>query len=315
MRKLFFVLLFVAMGCAREEQLAPVAAKEPTPLPRLAMNVPAGNPMTPVKASLGRTLFFDPRLSGDRTTSCSGCHDPKYGWTVGAARPVGAYAIAQNRACPSLVNVGHGQQFYWEGSAKTLEQAVEGVWRFVLVPKGEGRPTVDDIAKRVNEDPQLRAQFLAAFGAEATPERIIQALATFLRTLVPSDRTPWVRFIHGETNALSDRARRGHALFNGKARCSTCHSGVLLTDRKTHDVGSGVLTGDTGPMKTPTLLNVARSAPYFHDHTIDNLEAAVDLMLGGGWSGNKAPELRKVDLTSEERADLLAFLRELDADV
>jgi len=297
--------------------------------PRLAgvepMVIPADNPLTRKKVELGRRLFADPRLSADGTTSCTGCHDPKYGYTIGAARPIAAFRQEQNRACPSLINVGYQKAFTWEGAVPTLEKAINSVWRFLLVPKGEGRPTVDDVVAKLNGDAELRAQFVAAFGGPATPDTVVKSLASFLRTLVPS-KAPWVRFWSGETSALSEKARKGYAIFDGKARCGICHSGVLLTDRLHHNAGAGKPTGDVrgrggldprdmGAFKTPTLLNIARSAPYFHDNSVPVLEQAVDTMLAGGFDAeNKDPQLRAVTLTPEERELLLAFLRELNAD-
>ena len=289
------------------------------------MKIPADNPLTKEKVSLGKQLFFDPRLSADGTTSCNGCHEPKYGYTIGAAKPAGAFRIELNRACPSLINAGYQKALFWEGSAPTLERAIEGVWRFILAPKGEGRPTVEELTAKLNADRALRAKFVAAFGREATPPDVVKALASYVRTLVPSD-APWVRFWNGDQNALSENARKGFALFDGKARCSICHSGVLLTDRLYHNIGAGQATGDVkgrggfdardmGAFKTPTLLNIARSAPYFHDNSVPALEAAVDRMLAGGFPAeNKDPQIREVKLTAEEREQLLAFLRELNAD-
>ena len=120
------------------------------------MAVPADNPLTRAKVTLGRKLFSDTRLSSDDSTACSGCHAPQYGYTIGAAKPVGAYRIEQNRACPSLINAGYARGYYWEGAPIPLEKAINGVWRFILVPKGEGRPTGEQVAARLNEDPALR---------------------------------------------------------------------------------------------------------------------------------------------------------------
>jgi cytochrome c peroxidase len=291
------------------------------------MRVPADNPLTPEKVRLGKRLFFDVRLSGDGSTSCSGCHDPGHGYTVGAARPVGAYRVQQNRACPSLLNVAYQKEFFWEGGADNVEDAVSGIWRFILAPRGSGRPKVAEIAARLNDDPALRKEFRSAFGSDASAENVVKALASFLRTLVPTG-APWVRFYSGDEAALSATARQGYELFSAKARCSTCHTGVLLTDRLYHNIGAGQTTKDTegrvamtkderdrGAFKTPTLLNVGRSAPYFHDNSTPTLEEAVDRMLSGGFpSAHLDPQLRPVTLTAAERAALLAFLRELDAD-
>lgn len=272
------------------------------------MAIPAGNPLTRAKVTLGRKLFSDTRLSADDSTACSGCHAPQYGYTIGAAKPVGAYGIEQNRACPSLLNAGYARGYFWEGAPIPLEKAILGMWAFVMVPKGEGRPTAEQVAARLNDDPALRAEFVAALGAEATPDNVARALASYIRTLVPT-HAAWVRFHDGDPAALSETARRGFEVFDRKARCTNCHSGVLLTDRLRHDVGTG------GNFKTPTLLNIGRSAPYFHDNRIPLLEDAVDRMLAGGFETRTPdPQLKPATLTSEERAQLLAFLRELNAD-
>ena len=272
------------------------------------MRIPEGNPLTPRKAALGKKLFFDARLSADRSTSCSGCHDPKYGYTIGAAQPIGAFGVAQNRACPSLINAGYAKGYFWENIPMTLEKAAAGVWTFILVPKGEGRPTPEDIAKRLNEDKALRAEFVGVFGEPATVDNIPKALASFIRTLVPS-KSAWVRFYDGDRNALPAEARRGYEVFDGKAHCSNCHSGVLLADRLRHDVGTG------GMFKTPTLLNIARSTPYFHDNRMAVLDEAVGRMLAGGFETKTPdPQLKAVTLTAEERRALLVFLAELNAD-
>lgn len=304
---LLTLAILLTIACNRAEAPAP----DPSVFPTLArfepMRIPADNPLTVEKVELGRKLFSDPRLSSDGSTSCSGCHEPKYGYTIGAAKPIGAFGIEQNRACPSLINAGYAKGYYWENSSITLEKAVGGILRFILVPKGEGRPTVDEVIAKLNNDPTLRSMFVSAFGTEANTENTIKALASYIRTLVPAD-SAWVRFHNGETNALSEKARRGYEIFDRKAHCTNCHSGVLLTDRLKHDIGT------KGKWKTPTLLNIGRSAPYFHDNRIPVLERAVDAMLAGGFSEDPDPQLKPVQLTAEERELLLAFLRELDAD-
>lgn len=292
------------------------------------MVVPDDNPMTREKVELGRQLFFDPRMSGDLSTACVSCHRPEHGLTDGRRHPVGAYGVASNRACPTLWNVGYQQTFLWEGAAPSLEGAVLGVWRFILAPEGPGRGGVNEVVARLDAVPGYRSAFVRAFDAGPSVETVPRALAAFLRTLV-ADRSAWVRYRDGDESALSAVARLGLALFEGKARCAECHAGLLLTDLQFHNIGIGsegpkpesgrfVITKaerDRGAFKTPTLLNVGRSAPYFHDGSISTLEEAVDLMLAGGIANaHRDATLEAVTLTREERADLLAFLRELNVD-
>lgn len=218
------------------------------------------------------------------------------------------------------------REFFWEGSVKSLEEAVQVIWLYNLVTPGKGRPTLENVAARINSVPGYRESFRRAYGADANPDRIVKALSSFLRTLVAND-SAWVRFYRGNRRALPMAARRGQALFDGKAGCTNCHSGILLTDLQFHNVGvdTGGHSGrwfktkdekDRGAFKTPTLLNIGRSGPYFHDGSVATLEAAVDQMLAGGIENPKLDRanLRPVMLTAGERSDLLLFLRSLNVD-
>jgi cytochrome c peroxidase len=293
-----------------------------------AMAIPADNPLTPQKVALGRQLFFDTRMSGDDSTACVSCHRPEHGLTDGRPRPVAAYGIVSDRACPTLWNVGYQQAFFWEGSAPSIEKAILGVWRYNLAPGKPGQASAEDVAARLAAVDGYRRQFMAVFGEGPTVSTVPKALAAFLRTLV-ADRSAWVRFQDGEREALSPQARTGWTLFDGKAACSRCHNGLLLTDLQYHNVGIGMsaekpdlgrwhISKDDrhrGAFKTPTLLNVGRSAPYFHDGSVATLDEAVDVMLGGGIPNASLDDaLEPVRLGRSERDDLLAFLRELSVE-
>jgi cytochrome c peroxidase len=313
-------LFLLAATLTRAADLPGVDGYEP-------MAVPDSNPFTRGKALLGHDLFFDKRLSGNERISCSSCHVPQYAFTQGPDPSPSAYGKKIGRACPSLVNVGHHKAFFWEGSATSLEDAVKGVWLFILVQPKPDRPTAGDIAARLNADPAMRKRFARELGGEATPDRIVNALATYLRTLT-SDGSKWMRFYRGnDPAAFPPAARRGYLLFDGKAGCTNCHSGVLLTDLQFHNVGvgsqvekpdpgrGGITKNDRerGAFKTPSLLNVGRTAPYFHDHSVKTLEEAVDQMLAGGIANPHLDgNLKPAHLTAAEREDLLAFLRALD---
>ena len=319
------VVLAVALGLAPR----PITAEEWPALARYeAMAVPAENPMTAGKVALGRQLFFDRRMSGDGSVSCSSCHRPANGFGEGEARPVAAYGARSDRSCPTLWNVGYLQAFFWEGSATTLESAVSGMWRFNLASGRGGQASTAEVAARLDAVPGYRRQFVSVFGQGPTVDNVPRAVAAFLRTLV-AQRSAWVRFQDGRKDALGPEARRGWALFDGKARCTQCHNGLLLTDQQFHNVGIGskgktpdpgreVMTKqerDRGAFKTPTLLNVGLTAPYFHDGSVATLEEAVDLMAGGGLANpHKDAFLAPVALTRAERAALVAFLRALRVD-
>ena len=193
----------------------------------------------------------------------------------------------------------------------------------------DGKPAAADIAAKLNAIPGYRDAFQKAFGGPATPENMMQAIATFERTIVTSD-SAWTRFRSGNEGAFSDAAKRGWVVFNEKAKCVNCHDGRLLTDQQYHNVGIGMdaekpdvgrftvtkVEKDTGAFKTPTLIDISKSAPYFHNGSVATLEEAVDLMVNGG-KKNKfldTENLKAAKLSKEEVADLLAFLRALDAD-
>jgi cytochrome c peroxidase len=306
---------------ASSNVLTAAPADEWPALPRYeAMTVPADNPMTAAKVALGRQLFFDPRLSGEGKNACASCHRPDYGFTEGAA--------AGGRVCPTLWNVGYLDKLFWDGTAPALERAAAGMWRFALAPGKSGRPGTAEVAARLNGIDGYRTQFQAVFAEDATTENVPKALATFLRTLVTT-RSRWLRFRDGEEKALSAAARRGWRVFDGKAGCTTCHSGALLTDQQFHNVGIGmsaekpdlgrgnVVREDRyrGAFKTPTLVDIPRTGPYFHDGSAATLEQAVDVMAGGGIANpNLDAGLRPVKLSARERAALLSFLRSLTAE-
>jgi len=305
------VLTFVA--AARPDEWPALPRYEP-------MAVPADNGMTAPKVALGKQLFFDPRLSGDGTKACASCHRPEHGFTEGT--PAGG------RVCPTLWNVGYQDKLFWDGTGTTLERAAAGMWRFTLAPGRAGKPGTAEVAARLGAIEGYRSQFQSVFAEDATAENVPKALAAFLRTLV-TKRSRWLRFRDGDEKALPKDARRGWALFDGKARCTTCHNGALLTDQQFHNVGIGmsaekpdlgrgnIVREDRfrGAFKTPTLVDIPRTGPYFHDGSAATLEEAVDVMAGGGKANPYLDAaLAPARLTARERDDLVAFLRALTAE-
>jgi cytochrome c peroxidase len=306
---------------------------EPVSFPALdgyqPMTIPADNPMTAEKVDLGRQLYYDTRMSGDGERSCYSCHLEEHGLTDGRPLAIGAFDRTLSRSSPTMWNIGYHEAWYWDGRATTLEGQALAAWRGgnMGASGNDGAPSAEDVCATLDGIAGYRDQFQAVFGAACTPDNAARALAAFMRTIVSTD-SPWVAFRNGDTTALSDAAQRGLALFNDKAACATCHSGLLLTDLQYHNVGIGMDADDSDPgrfavtndeadrgkFKTPTLIDVSRSAPYFHDGSVATLEEAVDQMLAGGIATpNLDVNLKPVELTSQERAELLQFLRELTA--
>jgi cytochrome c peroxidase len=193
----------------------------------------------------------------------------------------------------------------------------------------DGRPSAADIAAKLNQIPGYKTAFQRAFGGPATPDNMMQAISSFERTIV-ANNSPWIRFRSGDASAFNEAATRGWKIFSEKVKCTNCHDGLLLTDQEYHNVGIGMdaekpdvgrftvtkVEKDTGAFKTPTLIDISKSAPYFHNGSVATLEEAVDLMVNGGRKNKylDTVNLKPAKLTKAEKDDLLAFLRALDAD-
>jgi cytochrome c peroxidase len=287
------------------------------------MTIPEDNQMTPEKVALGRQLFFDKRLSGDQTRSCYSCHVCEKGLTDGIPKAVGAYDKTLPRHSPTLWNIGYHKEFYWDGRSASLEKQALAAWKGGNMG-AEGKEA--EIVARINALEGYRKQFQQVFASDATADNIMKAISAFERTII-NGSTAWDKFRAGDQSALSSAAKRGWEVFQ-QAKCNNCHDGVLFTDLQYHNVGIGMNKPDPDPgrgkitskpeengaFKTPTLRDVARSAPYFHDGSVATLEEAVDLMLGGGIDNPQLDRknLEKRTITKEQRDDLLAFLRSLN---
>ncbi len=325
----FLVVAAAALSMAAmvqdfEPEIPPLPSdpKNYAPLERYeAMKVPADNPMTAEKAALGWQLWFDTRLSGDGKLSCYSCQVNEKGLTDGKAIGEGAFGKKLTRSSPSLWNVGYHAEWYWDGRAKTLEAQALAAWKGVNM--GASKP--EEIAAKLNAIPGYKKQFQKVFGQDATVENVPKALACYMRTIV-SQTTPFDKWQKGDQAAVSDAAKRGYEVYK-KAKCDNCHVGALMADQQYHNVGIGMAARepdlgrfvatkadkDKGAFKTPTLRDVAESAPYFHDGSVATLEEAVKVMLGGGIENPNLDKVNlvKTDLTGDEIKDLLEFLKSL----
>ena len=331
LRYLFAIFLLVIgalAACNRQREVAGEFKPEVLPLPAQlatyeAMPIPSDNPLTPEKVALGRQLFFDERLSGDGTRSCYSCHVCEKGLTDGIAKSIGAFNKQLPRSSPTLWNIGYHKEFYWDGRSASLEKQAMAAWTGANMGA-----KADDIAAKLNGIEGYHSQFHNVFGGDATPDRIVQAIAAYERTII-SGNTAWDRYRAGDQSALSESAVKGWNIFQA-IKCTNCHDGVLLTDQQYHNVGIGMdqkepdvgrfkVTNnpqDTGAFKTPTLRDISESAPYFHDGSVATLEEAVDIMLGGGKPNQylDRKNLEKHNLAPDQRAALLDFLESLDVD-
>jgi cytochrome c peroxidase len=288
-----------------------------------AMSVPADNPMTQEKVALGRQLFFDERLSADGSRSCYSCHVCEKGLTDGLPKAIGALNKQLPRSSPTLWNIGYHKEFYWDGRSGSLEKQALAAWTGANMSA-----KADEIVTKLNALEGYRTQFQKVFQSDATPDNVVKAIAAYERTII-SGNTAWDRWKAGDNQAISQSAWRGWNIFQA-IKCNNCHDGVLFTDQQYHNVGIGMdqkepdpgrgkVTNrpeDTGAFKTPTLRDIAKSAPYFHDGSAATLEEAVDIMLAGGKPNAHLDKknLQPHKLLPEQREDLLNFLRSLSVD-
>lgn len=286
---------------------------------------PSDNPYSKAKDELGRMLFFDPILSGSGSRSCSSCHNPALSWGDGLPRAVGESHKPLSLRTPTLLNVAWTPILGWDGKFRSLEHVA---FQGPITSPGNMNRKEKDLIAALSAIPGYRRAFAAAFPDSPKPSRetIEAALATFERTVV-SGAAPFDRWIDGDEGAISEAAKRGFDLFNGKAGCAECHSGWNFTDQSFHDVGTA--TGDDigrarlfpsstklrYAFKVPTLRDVARRAPYMHDGSETTLEAVIDLYDRGGIDRPSRSELIKpLGLSAREKADLIAFLKTLTQD-
>jgi cytochrome c peroxidase len=323
----FLLAVAVLVACKRQGETAQFQP-EILPLPaQLAtyepMPIPADNPMTPEKVALGRQLFFDERLSGDGSRSCYSCHVCEKGLTDGLAKAVGAFGKQLPRSSPTLWNIGYHKEFYWDGRSPSLEKQALAAWTGANMGA-----KADEIATKLNAIQGYRSQFQKVFGSDATPDNIVKAISAFERTIISGD-TAWDRYRAGDNSALNESQVRGWNVFQA-IKCTNCHDGVLLLDQQYHNVGIGMdqkepdvgrfkVTNkpeDMGAFKTPTLRDISKSAPYFHDGSTPTLGEALDIVLGGGKPNEHLDKknLQKHDVLPDQRADLLNFLKSLDVD-
>src|ERR1700730_15974892 len=199
--------------------------------------VPADNGLTPERIALGRKLYFDTRLSSDGTVSCATCHDVTRGFTDRRNVSEGVGDHLGRRSSPTTLNAALFQSMFWDGRAPTLEEQAKLP---ILNPIEMGHPDPASAMRAIGSDTAYKDMFQKAYGRAPNYDDLGRAIASFERTLIFLD-APFDRFAAGDRTALSAAAQRGLALFNGKARCVSCHminsSNPLGTDNRFHNIG------------------------------------------------------------------------------
>jgi len=292
--------------------------RRPTAIP-----YPKHDPYSRAKYELGRTLFFDPILSGAKVRSCSTCHNPGLSWADGQPRAVGENQkpLSTGLRSPTLLNVAWTPKLGWDGHFSDLEGVAIGP---ITSPENMNLPE-QTMLDRLSAIPGYAHGFDAAFGkGDITTLKVEQALATFERSIV-SQEAPFDRWIKGDPNAIGAAAKRGFALFNGAANCAACHTGWAFTDVSFHDIGvaknDDIGRGRLFPtsvklqyaFKTPTLRDVVRRGPYMHDGSMATLEDVIDLYNRGGIDRpSRDDEIHQLNLPESDKSDLVAFLQTLN---
>jgi len=284
--------------------------------------VPADNPITAEKVALGRRLFYDVRLSGNGTQACASCHQQKRAFTDGRARAVGSTGETHPRGAMSLANAAYGASLTWADPDTTrLEEQM-------LVPLLSEHPVEmglagheDEALARLRGDPLYARLFPAAFPGEGDAVSLVnvrKAIASFERTILSGD-SPYDRLVwKDDRGALSPDARRGMALFfSERLACSKCHAGFTFSGPVQWKGGPAARpaledNGLGGRFRVPTLRNIAVTAPYMHDGRFATLEAVIDHYAKGGVpSPDRSALVKGFTITTEEKADLIAFLESL----
>jgi len=330
-------VLVLAAGAALAEPLAPL---------------PALKAPNPDQAELGRWLFFETKLSGDAAISCATCHDPKKGWGDGKALSTGYPGSEYFRNSQSIVNAAYYRRGYWDGrmDGRDLPTLVRDHLTEAHFMQADGRLLIE----RMRQVPEYEETFTKAMGGEPTYGRILNAITAFIQTIA-SRNAALDRHLKGEAGALSPAAAEGLRLFQGKAGCIQCHDGALLSDQQFHalgvpenaavyaqplrhitfrrfmktlgvpnydnlreDVGLYGVTkepGDRGKFRTPSLREVALTAPYMHNGSLATLDDVMDFYnRSGGAHPNKSPLLQPLGLGDGEKRALVEFLKSLSGE-
>jgi cytochrome c peroxidase len=286
------------------------------------ITAPVDNVPNADRIELGRRLFFDPRLSDKGTLSCATCHNPALGWSDGLERAVGRDMKQLGRSTPTIINVAYNKLQMWDGRKPTLEAQALGPF---LSPD-EQNLTLETLESKVRSIPGYVILFERAYpGEEMNAATVAKAIAAFERTVISAD-SPFDRWQQGDTQAVSASARSGFALFTGEARCNLCHLPPNFTDDGFHNIGLAGNGGTEdlgryahrkvavlkGAFKTPTLRDIALTAPYMHNGQYRTLEEVIDHYIrGGDRKDNLSKNLQPLLLDANEKADLIAFMNSL----
>jgi len=305
------------------------------------LKFPANNPYSEEKASLGRVLFYDPRLSGSNQIACASCHDPELGWTDNRKLSFGHDRQLGSRNAMTIMNVAYAKSLFWDGRAASLEDQA----KMPIEDMREMHEHIDIATEKIVKIKGYESLFEKAFGnKKITKDRIAKAIATFERTVI-SPPSRFDRFIDGEKDAYTDDEVMGLHLFRTKAQCMNCHNsgyfsnnrfennGTSLLNSEEEDLGQYLITNktsDVGKFRVPTLREVTKTGPWMHNGSFNTLAEVIQLYNTGNpepyknrstmhhgitLNSEKSDMLKLLYLTKEEMLQLEAFLGTLSTPV
>jgi cytochrome c peroxidase len=331
-QNLAVALLLAAAGVAGIGVFAQAQDRPPTARELAAMKSEyKRSPPRPVEnqavVDLGRLLFWDPRVSASGTMACVTCHLPYVAWAVTERRSRNDSGKLTSRKSQPLIGLGHvgSSALGWDGRNASLEaQAKASIATGSMSMRETPTPVkVEVIEQRIQAIPEYVAKFNAALpDAAINLETMAKALAAYQRSIEPG-LAPFDNWIDGDETAISESAKRGFALFNTKGNCSACHGGWRFTDDNFHDIGTSTTDRGRGrelkddplmqfAFKTPTLRSVALRPPYMHNGMAATLYDAVKHYEKGGIDRpSRSPMMLPLQLTEQERRDLVAFMQTL----
>ena len=310
MRLLSFFAVLAACSSNPDSATPPVIATAPLPV-----EAPSDNPSTPAKVALGRLLFWDPILSGDRDVACASCHHPDFAYSDGASISTGTGGRAATRNSLTVLDTAWNgvtdtihtpdpstAPMFWDERTTSLESQAKGPLTTLTEMRGSAfdeTTIMPELVSRLSAIPDYADRFQSAFGA-VTEQNIVAAIASFERTLV--DRgSSYERWVEGDKTALTASQQRGLNALSANG-CTGCHSGPMFTDWTKHELRNGAF-------RTPSLRNVSRTGPWLHDGSIGTLDDIFDLYRQIQRGRNADPKIRTLDVPNGgERNDVVAFL-------
>lgn len=318
----YLLPLFLALGllssCQKEEQAYALALPPGFP----EVELPEDNLPTALRVELGKRLFFDPILSRDSSISCGSCHFRALGFADNKVVSPGIAGRLGFRNAPILTNLIYRENFFFDGGVPNLELQVVAP----IEDTAEMDFHLGGVVERLARHPEYAPLLEKAYPGKPLTFALTRAIASYERTLL-SGQSAFDRYYYqGDSSALNGQEKRGWQLFQDKG-CRDCHAGPNFSNEEFINIGlyadynyNGdpgrrrvtALESDIGKFKVPSLRNIALTAPYMHDGSIQNLEEVIDFFAAGGKAHfNKSPEIQAFVLSPQEKADLIAFLESL----